>query len=241
MISSVSKLVISSLFLFVALCSYGKEVGCYKLVDSSDPNIKVGAIQFISFIGDQCYESDSNGTSIKNGTMQKNGYQSSRETTVYSGTCFCGGGAKFEFNINKTHLTVTSKNKKVYKFKQIPKPQNVSTCSIIRNHNDSGGDYYFVDNINNGGYDHNPNSSYENNNSNNSSTNQGSNSYTTKQRKCVYCNGTGQITKNDNAPANFGIEKPRQKCSTCGEWYNPNVFNHYHIQCRHCSGTGFAK
>lgn len=219
----------------------GKEIISYKLVESSDPNIRVGAIQFISFIGDQCYESDSEGTSVKNGTLQKNGYQSSREKTVYSGTCFCGSGANFEFNIDRSYLTVTSKNKKVYKFKQIPIPKNVSTCSLIRSHNDDNGSgYYYVDNTNNGGFYSNPNSTFENDR-NSTSTNRNSNGDTPTQRKCVYCNGTGQITKNDNAPTNFGIEKPRQRCSTCGEWYNPNVFNHYHIRCSHCGGTGTAR
>ncbi len=228
------------LIIFSACIVNAKETLCYKSIESSDPNIKVGAIQFISFIGDQCYESDVNGTSVKNGIMQKNGYQSSRNIAVYNGTCFCGSGAKFEFNVDKSVLTVTSKNKRVYKFKKIPKPQGVTTCSIIRKHNDNGdggNPYYYVDNGNSPTYY--PNAGSSNNNSNNNNTN--TKNYIQTSRKCAYCNGTGQITKNDNAPANFGIDKPRQRCSTCGEWYNPNVFNHYHIRCSHCRGTGSAK
>lgn len=79
------------------------------------------------------------------------------------------------------------------------------------------------------------NSPYSSSSSNHSHTTQSSN------RKCVYCNGTGQITKNDNASANFGIQKSKKQCPTCGEWYDPNARNHYHVRCGHCGGTGYAK
>lgn len=74
--------------------------------------------------------------------------------------------------------------------------------------------------------------------SSNSNTSQ---TQTSSRRKCVYCNGTGRIEKNDNAPANFGTDRPRQRCNECGKWYDPDVFTHYHQQCRHCGGTGYAK
>jgi len=51
----------------------------------------------------------------------------------------------------------------------------------------------------------------------------------------------GSIEKNDNASANFGIGRPKQRCNECGKLYDPNVFNHYHVNCRHCGGTGFAR
>lgn len=63
----------------------------------------------------------------------------------------------------------------------------------------------------------------------------------TRKFKCPYCNGTGRIEKNDNAPASFGQSKANKKCSECGKIYDPTVFNHYHQQCRHCGGTGYNK
>lgn len=63
----------------------------------------------------------------------------------------------------------------------------------------------------------------------------------TRSFKCTYCNGAGRIEKNDNAPASFGTDRPRQKCNECGKWHDPNVVTHYHQQCRHCGGTGYAK
>lgn len=63
----------------------------------------------------------------------------------------------------------------------------------------------------------------------------------TRQFKCAYCNGAGRIERNDNAPASFGQTRAKKKCTECGKIYDPTVFNHYHIQCGHCGGTGNAK
>lgn len=242
MISCVKKRAVLLMLLipFLTFLVSAKETFCYKIVESSDPQIPVGAIQLISFIGDQCYESKINGVSVKNGTMIKNEYQSNRTKTVYSGSCFCGTGAKFEFNQNRTTLTVTSNKGRIFKLKKIATPAGVTTCSIIKNNN-GGGSYnnnYYppYNSVNNT-----PNNYNSGQGPTNNSTNQSRQNVSTGQRRCAFCNGTGQITKNDNAPSNFGIERPKERCPTCGEWYNPNVFNHYHITCSHCHGTGIAK
>ncbi len=82
----------------------------------------------------------------------------------------------------------------------------------------------------------NVNSSGSNNNIGNGSTTQPSRKF-----KCAYCNGTGRIERNDNAPASFGQTRANKKCNECGKIYDPTVFNHYHVQCGHCGGTGNAK
>lgn len=88
-------------------------------------------------------------------------------------------------------------------------------------------------NGNNGGY---------HNGSSNSNLGSNSNVNTPARKfKCAYCNGTGRIEKNDNAPANFGTDRPKQRCNECGKWYDPDVFTHYHQQCSQCGGTGYAK
>ena len=83
-------------------------------------------------------------------------------------------------------------------------------------------------------------SNYYNSSSSSSSGSYNSSTQTSRRSKCAYCNN-GMIEKNDNAPATYGTSRPKKKCPTCGKWYNPNVFNHYHQQCRHCGGTGYAK
>lgn len=238
MISLVKPLIsIILLFLFPVIAN-GKDIACYKLVETSEPKIKIGSIQFVSFIGDQCYESDINGISVKNGIMRRNEYQSNRYTSVYNGTCFCGGGAKFGFSQDKATLTVTSKSGKKFIFKRVSPPKGVTTCSLIRTHSS---DIQNSEDYN--GYIYNSNYPPQQNSKNGNTSNDHHNSshQTQNRRKCVYCNGTGQITKDDNAPSNFGIEKPKQQCQTCGKWYNPNVFIHYHQRCSRCGGTGYAK
>lgn len=88
-------------------------------------------------------------------------------------------------------------------------------------------------NVNNGGY--------VNRNGANNNNSTGSTTQPVRQFKCAYCNGTGRIERNDNAPASFGQTRANKKCNECGKIYDPTVFNHYHVQCGHCGGTGNAK
>lgn len=88
-------------------------------------------------------------------------------------------------------------------------------------------------NVDNGGY---VNSSGANNKNGPGSTTQPARKF-----KCAYCNGTGRIERNDNAPASFGQSKAKKKCNECGKIYDPTIFNHYHVQCGHCGGTGNTK
>ena len=87
----------------------------------------------------------------------------------------------------------------------------------------------------------NDNSSNNYYNNGGSSTNGHSNSQSARKFKCAYCNGSGRIERNDNAPASFGQSRANKKCNECGKIYDPTVFNHYHVQCGHCGGTGNAK
>lgn len=84
------------------------------------------------------------------------------------------------------------------------------------------------------------NGGYVNSNGINNSTGTGSTARPARQFKCAYCNG-GRIERNDNAPASFGQTRANKKCNECGKVYDPTVFNHYHVQCSHCGGTGNAK
>lgn len=238
---SVKALFTLLLLLAISTLANGKETICYRLIESSDPAVKIGSIQFISFIGDQCYESDINGISVKNGIMRKNEYQSNRNNTVYNGACFCGSEAKFGISADKSSLMVTSKNGKKFLFKRTAPPRGIDTCSLIREQSERINEaaecnsHLYNNSINSNEGNH----SQSDNCASNKTPN--SNNQIQSKRKCAFCNGKGSITKNDNAPANFGIDKPRKQCPTCGEWYNPNVFVHYHQNCSHCGGTGYAR
>ena len=83
-------------------------------------------------------------------------------------------------------------------------------------------------------------SNYTNNSSSGNSNSTNSSTQSTTKFKCAYCKD-GWIEKNDNASATYGINKPKKKCTICGIWYDPNVRIHYHVQCSHCGGSGYAK
>lgn len=248
MISS-NKLSFTLTLVFLCVCasSFSKEINCYKLVKSSDSNVQIGAYQFISFVGDICYESNDEGISMKYGTLTINKYQSSSNRKVYSGNCFCGK-AKFIFNSDRSELKIEASNGKTYSFEETAAPSNVSTCQLKRKTGGQGVNH--APNYASGiSPNQSPNGTPPVNRNANSGIGSGnsvvgsSNSQRVepKKLKCHYCNQTGMITRNDNAPASFGISQPKKQCSTCGEWFDPTVRNHYHIKCSHCNGTGFLQ
>lgn len=197
--------------------------------------------QFITFLGDICFESNKYGKSVGHGNLEINQYQSNSTKKVYVGKSYWGSKTKFIFNADKTKLTISTPDDKKYFYIRKTAPAGVKTCTLIRKSNNTGGSYYpsgdnrFSNNhINQGGRQIHNNSGCNSNSS--TSVNQPQRIF-----KCAYCNGTGRIEKNDNAPANFGTKKPRQRCNECGKWYDPNVFVHYHQQCRYCGGIGVAK
>lgn len=79
------------------------------------------------------------------------------------------------------------------------------------------------------------------NSSGTNNTGTGSTTQPARQFKCAYCNGTGRIERNDNAPASLGQTRANKRCNECGKIYDPTVFTHYHVQCGHCGGTGNTK
>lgn len=246
MISSIKRAIslIITISTFFVWCH--SETIYYKLVSiqgESTPKV-LGGGQFITFTGDQCFESNINGVSVKNGKLEINRYQSNSLKTVYSGSSYWGNKTNFIFSKSKQNLEVVT-NKLSYKYVKSTPPDGVSTCSLIRSKSDSGESTVppispipSQNGYNNGYY----NGGANNNSGSNSNSNSNSNVNTPARKfKCAYCNGTGRIEKNDNAPANFGIDRPRQRCNECGKWYDPNAFTHYHQQCRHCGGTGYSK
>lgn len=229
--------------IILALCALAflsisaQNVYYYKLTKSKidgtvSSNVSGG--QFICVYDGVCFDCDIKGNGIGNGQLNK---KSGGETIVYFGDSYYGGGSYYKFDKTFSKLNIISSTGDIFAYVKTTPPKGVTTSSLIKKHNNGGDEscpnYYnpytgssqFSNQDNNTG-----NNSHDSNSSNN-----------VQKKKCVYCNGTGQITKNDNAPANFGNDRPRVRCSTCGEWYDPDVFTHYHLSCRHCSGTGFTK
>lgn len=192
--------------------------------------------QFVKVSKNICFDTDSKGNDVGNGKLYRELNNHSNEH-IYTGDSF-HGKARYIFNADYSMLTVEINPHFKYYYKRSSVPNGVLTCSLIKKRNRGN------ETISNG-YNNSTqwNNSYNNSgaNPNNRNSYNNSSSPQTRQFKCTYCNGTGRIEKNDNAPANFGTDRPRQRCNECGKWYDPDVFTHYHQQCRHCSGTGYAK
>ena len=231
--------IILGLYILAHVSVSAQNVYYYKLTKSKIDGIvssNVSGGQFICIYDGVCFDCDINGNGIGNGQLNK---KSEGEFVVYFGDSYYGNSSYYKFDKTFSKLNVISSNGEIYAYVKTTPPKGVTTSTLIKKHYNGGNGHSSsnYDPI----IDIEQSNNLTNTNSDNNSQNGNRPSNNPQKRKCVYCNGTGQITKNDDAPANFGTERPRQRCSTCGEWYNPNVFTHYHIRCRHCGGTGFSK
>jgi len=215
--------------------------------DVSSTDVSGG--QFITFLSDICYESDKSGIGVGHGTLTLNRNYSTDAHKTYMGNSYWGTEAAFKFNSDKSVLNVITDDGDVYVYKKSTPPAGVTTCSLIRRKNSSestsaahagGGGYYPTAPI----YDNSgmPVSSGMPDNSNGAGSYTGSttNSGNPRQqtsRQCPYCNGTGRLTFDDTSAPTFGQTPYWKQCNECGRRYLSST-NHYHIQCRHCHGTG---
>lgn len=215
-----------------------------KIVDYGKESTQCNGGQFIKVSKHICYDVDADGNDVGNGKLYRdvndtsNGY-------IYVGNSY-HGKSRYLFSSDYSTLTIEINPHYKYIYKKTVAPSGTYTCSLIKKQNN--------------GTPNPPINVYDNNNNNvyiNSGYTQGGNGHSlnaggssnssrttqtpVREFKCAYCNGTGTIERNDNAPANFGIDKPQRKCNECGKWYNPNTFVHYHQVCRHCGGTGKLK
>lgn len=200
-----------------------------------DKNCQGG--QFVKISKYVCFDSDVNGEYVGNGKLYSDTNTPDRH--VYIGESF-HGKVKYVFNGDYSTLTIEISPQYRYIYKKSTIPNGVHTSSLIRKNRSgesSAGGTQWAPSQSGGGY-------MQDNNSYNSSGDYNTGNSTaqpTRQFKCAYCNGSGRIEKNDNAPTSFGQSRANKKCNECGKIYDPTVFTHYHVQCGHCGGTGNTK
>ena len=224
----------------------GQNVNYYKLTRIEDygkvENQCTGG-QFVKISKNVCFDSDAQGNYAGNGKLYRDASNSPADY-IYKGQSF-HGNAKYIFSYDYKNLIVEITPQFRYIYRLATPPSGVATCSLIKSGKSSSSgsnvSTYPSQNGYNNGYNVYYNGSNCNSNSNSSSTTNPNSNTVVRKFKCAYCNGVGRIEKNDNAPASFGINRPRQRCNECGTWYDPTVFTHYHQQCSHCGGTGYAK
>lgn len=195
--------------------------------------------QFIHISNNICYDSDKFGNYIGNGKLFRDTDNNSAKH-VYLGTCY-HGKAKYIFNGNFSQLTVEINPHYKYIYVRTKAPDNIINSSLIKdvNFNNQNASSLSSEYTNPNTYYESP--TYNGSRDENTNTSSPSNQPQAKKKDCVYCNGTGKIERNDNAPPTYGTKKAQQKCAECGKWFSPDIVIHYHQICSHCGGTGKLK
>lgn len=130
---------IKRLSLYIIACfalanAYSQNTVYYKLTNIHDnkSSLKIQGGQFITFIGDICYESDSKGIGVGHGTLTYNPSYSTNSVQRYMGASYWGKDAVYAFNADKSVLNVVLENGMVLVYKRSTPPNGVYTCSLIR-------------------------------------------------------------------------------------------------------------
>lgn len=226
-----------ALFLISLFPSNSQTTYYYKLKRSiiegvSSTEVKGG--QFVSFIGNVCYESDSQGKGVGHGSLQRKDEYSKNGILFYFGESYYGKGTSFRFNGDKTILNVTTSSGDTYVYSQCSPPKGVTTCSLIRKPTTGG----------NTVLPYQDNSTYISPQQNNcipdNSTPESGKTLKTKEirykEKCHNCGGKGNTIYNTYPPT-FGLPSTNVWCSECGRYYSSDI-GHSHVSCRYCHGTG---
>jgi len=232
-VAALLALCVIPIFLFSQNTHYYKLT---KKVHNDMPSTNVSGGQFITFLGDICYESDKKGIGVGHGTLTRNASYSTSTIKTYIGNSYWGNNAVFKFTSDLSILNVVTEEGDVYLYKRTSTPANVTTCSLIRKKSASGttssgysgGAAVNVPShpIHNGG-----------------STTTTMPVKTTPEKKtpvkvwheCSLCRGKRTIVR-ESSVSTFG-QDTQWYCNQCGR----NVWRssgHSHVNCSQCQGQG---
>ena len=229
------------LFLFSGLSIYAQRTDYYvltKKIHNKTVSTKVSGGQFISFLSDICYESNKKGIGVGHGILKLNKSYSNSAHKFYVGSSYWGTDATFKFKYDLSVLNVILENGDTYVYKRQPAPASVTTCSLIRKKENTGGNSgSFLPSYPNNGYG----GGYNTNNSGSSSPSQRQNTTPSRTQPtkhvCSLCNGQIRIVK-DTYPSLYGQSDYQIKCNECGGYFMRST-GHTHITCPQCHGKGY--
>lgn len=126
------------ILLFILLFStnlFGRTTHYYRLVRKVQNGISVTDVsggQYITFIGNICYESDKKGIGVGHGSLTLDNNANSREFLVYYGESFWGSTTTFKFKSDKSVLNVIPNDVDIYVYRLDTPPASQLTSSLIR-------------------------------------------------------------------------------------------------------------
>lgn len=223
-----------ALFLISLFPSNSQTTHYYKLKRSIIEGVsstEVSGGQFVSFIGNVCYESDSQGKGVGHGTLQRKNEYSKNGIIFYLGESYYGKGTSFRFNGDKTILNITTSTGDTYVYAQCSPPEGATTCSLIRKPENGGNTTP--------SYIEHPTYIPPQQSSGMGIPDNGKTLKTKEIRykeKCHNCGGKGNTIYNTYPPT-FGLPSTNVWCSECGRYYSSDI-GHSHVSCRYCHGTG---
>lgn len=216
--------------------SYSQTTKYFRLVKQVKENYSTTNVtggQYITFIGDICYESDKNGIGVGHGTLTLSENYSTSIYPLYIGGSYWGTSSSFKFNSDKSILNIVLDDGTIYVYKLDNPPYNQETCSLIRNnkHSNTTSNTYTTTSTGIIEYDNSYND-INKNNSKNISRNK-----TKVRKRCAYCSGKGERIQHEYV-STFGLDGPRVHCNICNQSWNYGTV-HAHHKCNHCNGTGY--
>lgn len=213
-----------------------------KKVHNNVPSTRVSGGQFITFMGEICYESNNKGIGVGHGTMTRSNILSTDKIVAYMGESYWGKEATYNFTRDLSILNVVIENGDVYLYKRMTAPAGVTTCSLIKPRTSGGRGSGGVvvstpppsQTVIGGG-------SYNGGGTIVGSSIGGGTSSQQQRRQpvqhpCPLCHGNKTIVRESNV-ATYGNDTQRY-CSTCGRNYWASS-GHTHITCTQCGGKGY--
>ena len=235
-----NKIIFSLVFLLVMSTIKAQNSSYYaftKKICNDIQTTNVSGGQFISFLGDICYESNNKGVGVGHGTLRLNKNYSNNKFKVYMGDSYWGSNTTFKFKSDLSILNVVLDNGDVYVYRRQIAPPSTTTCSLIRKKNSDGSNVssYTPVYSNTSGY----NASY-NTTTTNSTPRQEENTANRRQptkHACTLCRGQKRIVKN-TYPTLYGTKDYQVRCNECGDYFMRST-GHTHITCPQCNGRGY--
>lgn len=213
------------------ICVSAQDVRYYKLtrtrIDGID-NRTVSGGQFITFVGDKCFESNKRGVGVDHGILTRNSNYSNSQFNVYQGSSYWGSSTTFKFNADKSVLNVVLDNGDIYVYKRATPPAGVTTCSLLRKKRSDGfsGSASVSIQPTYPSYPASPSLQSPQQPS-------PSDRYVEKTYQCTYCHGKGTVWDCDNSIPDFTGSK--KYCNECGRSV---PMCHIHKRCPSCNGKG---